>query len=201
MQLTTLMGAMHGACAVWLPLRWQWLTFSLFTCLRMATFSSFSIYTAEVFGPHASATLTGFIFLVGGLASLSLVPIGAYVADALRGDWALVYHAYTLLCLPQLALLSIAGARWQRQQPQPQQQQPQQQQAAASDERKALRSSSGALTPIVAPLTPSHSSTHASTAPYDSASSVEPYVEFVDSSELAAHERDASKPRRSGHWV
>ena len=115
MQLTTLMGLAHGMCAVWLPLEWQWLTFSLFACLRMATFATFSIYAAEAFGPAASATLTGFIFLVGGLASLSLVPVGAYVTEALHGDWTYVYHAYTALCLPQLGLLAIASWRWQRQ--------------------------------------------------------------------------------------
>ena len=69
LQLNTLMGACHGMCVVWLPLDWQWVTFCLFACLRMATFATFSIYAAEAFGPSASATLTGFIFLVGGLAS------------------------------------------------------------------------------------------------------------------------------------
>lgn len=170
MQLTTLMGAMHGACAVWLPLSWQWVTFSLFTCLRMATFSTFSIYTAEVFGPSASATLTGLMFLVGGLASLSLVPIGQHVTDALRGDWTLVYHAYTLLCVPQLALVSIAAARWQKQPPPAP---PPQRDAAAADEREPDERK----VVHVAPLTPAPSS---STAPFDSDRSEEPYHEFAD---------------------
>ena len=114
LQLSTLMGGLHGVCALYLPLDWQWITFCLFTCLRMATFAVFSIYTAEAFGPTASGTLTGFIFLVGGLASLSLVPIGSYVAYALHGDWAFVYCVYTLLCLPQLALVSTASWYWER---------------------------------------------------------------------------------------
>lgn len=114
MQLTTLMGAAHGLCAVWLPLDWQPVTFCLFTCLRMATFATFSIYTAEAFGPAASATLTGFIFLVGGLASLSLMPIGFFVADRLDGDWSAVFHVYTALCLPQLGLLGLASWHWHR---------------------------------------------------------------------------------------
>ena len=114
LQLSTLLGGLHGVCALYLPLDWQWITFCLFTCLRMATFAVFSIYTAEAFGPTASGTLTGFIFLVGGLASLSLVPIGSYVAHALHGDWAFVYCVYTLLCLPQLALVSSASWYWER---------------------------------------------------------------------------------------
>lgn len=76
MQLTTLIGAAHGTAACWLPLERQWVTFSLFTCLRMATFATFSIFMAEAFGPSTSGTLTGLLFLLGGLASLSLVPIG-----------------------------------------------------------------------------------------------------------------------------
>ena len=40
MQLNTLMGAAHCACAIWLPLDSQWITFSLFTCLRMASFAT-----------------------------------------------------------------------------------------------------------------------------------------------------------------
>jgi len=115
MQLNTLMGAAHCVCAIWLPLDSQWITFSLFTCLRMASFATFSIYTAEAFGAASSATLTGFIFLLGGLASLTLVPIAFYVAEFLHGDWTPVYQCYGLLCLPQLVLLSVAGAQWRRQ--------------------------------------------------------------------------------------
>lgn len=162
LQLNTLVGACHGMCAVWLPLGWQWVTFCLFACLRMATFATFSIYTAEAFGPSASATLTGFIFLVGGLASLLLVPIGFYVADALHGDWTLVYHAYTLLCLPQLALLSLVSWHWQRRQGAP----------WSPGGAGALRKAGGA------PAVPSASSTWSSISDDDDDSD-EPYVELA----------------------
>ena len=108
MQAVTLLAAAHAACCLVPSLRFQLLTFLLFTLLRAATFSVATMLVAQTFGFARLGTVYGLMQCAGALLNLCIPLITTAVLSLNGGVWAPVLWGLLLVCAPQFGLVAWA---------------------------------------------------------------------------------------------
>jgi len=83
----------------------QVVTFLVFTVLRAALYSLYTVYIARTFGGAKIGTMLGISYATGAVVNLAIPPITALVLVERDGDWSVVQWAFLVTCVPQMAIM------------------------------------------------------------------------------------------------
>ena len=111
MQAVTLLAAAHAVSCLVPSLRFQLVSFFIFTLLRAATFSVSAMLVARIFGFARLGTVYGIMQCAGALINLFIPLITAAVLTRNGGSWVPVFWGLLLVCAPQLGIVSWATRR------------------------------------------------------------------------------------------